>query len=169
MNIGGETMSQTRIEIIAIGNEKVYSVGAIVVSAKGDVYVINRIEDSGFHLSRHADGETHWKSTKPKLTQRIRKGQPITEFKGIEFLGTTGFGLDSLPELYKEYKMEEYDGVFCIDMRQFKDKAFNMAVSMLTEEGLSSIVSSSKLLKDRQICIFPECHPMIAITIGNAR
>jgi hypothetical protein len=162
-------LSQTRIEIIAIGNENVYSVGAVVVSEKGDVYVINRIKDSGFHLSRHADGETHWKSTEPKLYQKIRKGKPITEFKGIEFLGIHSFGLDSLPKLYKEYKMKDYDGVFCIDMRQFKDKHFNMAVSMLTEEGLSSIISSSKLLKDRQISIFPECNPMIAITIGNAR
>jgi hypothetical protein len=163
----GKPMSRNRIEIIAIGNEKVYSVGAIEVSAEGDVYVFNRIEDSGFHLSRHASGETHWISTKPKLFQRIRKGQPIAEFKGIEVLGTTGFGLDSLPELYKEYKIKEYDGIFFIDMRQYKDKAFNMAISILTEEGLSTIVSSSKLLKDRQICIFPECYPMIAITIGN--
>ena len=146
-----------------------YSVGAIVVSAEGDVYLIDRIKDNDFHLSRHASGKTHWKSTKRKIFQKIREGQPIKEFKGIEFLQLVGFGLDSLPELYKEYEMEKYDGVFCIDMRQFKDKAFNMAISMLTEEGLPSIVSASKLLKDRQICIFPECRPMIAITVGNAR
>lgn len=146
-----------------------YSVGAIVVSTKGDVYLIHRMKYSNFHLSRHAIGERHWKSNKTKLSEKMGKGKPIKEFKGIEFLQTSGFTLDSLPELYKEYKMKKYDGVFCIDRRQFTDAAFNMAVSILTEEGLSSIVSTSRLLKDRQICIFPECHPMIAITVGNAR
>ena len=145
-----------------------YSVGAIVVSAKGDVYVINRIADSGFHLSRHASGETHWKSTKPQLSQKIREGQPIKEFKGIEFLGLHGFGLDSLPKLFEEYEIKQYDGIFCIDMRQYKDKQFNMAVWILTEEGLPSLLTSSKL-ENRQICIFPECHPMIAIIVGTAK
>jgi hypothetical protein len=157
----------TTIEIIAIGKEKVYSVGSMVVSESGDVYFNHCVLDSDFHLSRHASGETHWKSEELRLSQYIRKGQPIKEFKGIEFLQTVGFGVDSLPEVYKEYQLKKNDGVFCIDMRQYKGVAFNMFLYMITEEGLPALVSETKLL-NRQISIFPDCHPMIAIVIGEA-
>lgn len=159
----------TRIEVIAIGNDKVYSVSAIVVSGKGDVYLISRKKDSDFHMSRHASGETHWKSTKLKIFEKIRKGKPIKNFDGIESLGLEGFGLDSLPELYKEYEIKQYDGLFCLDMRQYKDKAFNMQVAMLTENGLPSLLTMSSLLDKRQICIFPDCNPMIAVVVGSAK
>jgi hypothetical protein len=159
----------TRIEIIAIGNNMVYSVGAVVVSPRGDVYLIHRFKDSDFHMSRHASGERHWTSTKTKLFEKIGKGKPIEEFEGIESLGTSAFGVDSLPRLYKEYKMKKYDGIFCIDMRQFMGKPFNMLVSILTKEGLSSLVSNSERLENRQICLFPECTPMVAVTVGTAK
>jgi len=162
-------LCETRIEVIAIGKEKVFSVGVVVVSAEGDVYLIHKIKDNDLHLSRHASGETHWKSTKTKWSQIIRKGQPIKEFRGIEFLETAGFGIDSLPELYREYKMKKSDGVFCVDMRQYKEAAFNMTVALLTDEGLPSLVTMSKLLKNRQICVFPDCRPMVMITVGDAR
>ena len=167
--LGEYPLSQTRIEIIAIGNEKVYSVGAIVVSAKGDVYLSHKIKDSDFHLSRHASGETHWKSNKIKLCQHIRKGQPIKEFKGFEFLQLYAFILDALPELYKEYNMKVCDGVFCIDRRAFSKGAFNIQVGILTKEGLPSLLTSSERLSKRQVYIFPNCHPMIAITVGDAQ
>lgn len=162
-------MSETRIEIIALGNEKVYSVGAIVVKAKGDIYLIHRNKESDFHLSRHASGKTHWKSVKSKIFEKIGEGTPIKEFKGIESLGVSGFGIDSLPEIYTEYVVKRYDGVFCIDMRRYKDLAFNMQVYMLTEEGLPTLLTCSSLLENRQICIFPECNPMISIIVGSAK
>jgi hypothetical protein len=148
-----------------------YSVGSIVVKEAGDAYFNHYDDDSDFHLSRHASGETHWKSNEIKiLSQDIRIGKPINEFKGIEDLQLVGFGsLDSLQELYKEYKMEKNDGVFCFDLRQYKEGTFNMFVCMLTEEGLQSLLSRTKLLANRQISIFPECHPMIAIIVGGAR
>ena len=55
-----------------------------------------------------------------------------------------------------------------IDMRQYKDAAFNMSISMLTEEGLPSLLVGTKSLDNRQISIFPECNPMIAIAVGTA-
>jgi len=76
---------------------------------------------------------------------------------------------DSLPELYKECKMEKNDGVFCIDMRQYQNGTFNMFPYIFTEEGLLSLLSEKKLLVNRQISIFPECHPMIAIIVGTAK
>jgi hypothetical protein len=80
-----------------------------------------------------------------------------------------GFGLDSLPILYKEYMIREYDGIFCIDMRNYKDKAFNMQIYMLTKESLPSLLSMPSLLENRQICIFPECQPLISIIVGSAK
>ena len=146
-----------------------YYVGEIVVSEEGDVYLNYRIKDSGdFHLSRHASGITHWKSRRKILCQHIRKGQPIKEFKEFEDW-LQYFSLDALPELYKEYKMKVCDGIFCVDRRAYSKGAFNMRVGISTKESLSSLLKRSELLSKRQIYVFPDSHPMIAITIGDAQ
>lgn len=162
-------MSKTRIEIVAIGKEKIFSVGAVEVSEKGDVYVIHKIKDSNFHTSRHSSGELHWKSIKNKVSTKIRDGMPIEDFKGIEFLGTSGFGLESLPKLHKEYKMKKCNGIFAVDMRNYDKAAFNMSVAILTREGLPILFESWNKFKKRQIYLFTECHPMIAITVADVR
>jgi len=107
-------MTEIRIEIIAVGRDTIYSVGAIEVSDKGDVYFFHKA--SGSHISRHASGRVHTKLRDGGKLQ-IRDGPPIHEFRGYELIGTFAFGLDSLPELYKEYRMQECDGIFAIDMR----------------------------------------------------
>lgn len=158
-----------RIEIIAVGKEKIYSVGNLVVTKKKDVYQVIKFHGSDTHISRHASGETHFKSREGKFIQKIRKGVPIKDFKGIEFLGTTGFGLDSLPELFSEYKMKRCNGVFAFDMREYKNGAFNMSIAILTEDGLPKLYESYRKLEKRQIYLFTDCHPMIAIIICDAK
>jgi len=155
-----------RIEIVAIGKEKVYSVGAVEVSQKGDVYVIHKIKDIGFHASRHSSGEMHWKSKNSEVFTEIREGKSIGDFKGIEFLETQAFGLESLPQLFEEYKMKKCNGIFAIDMRDYNKAAFNLSIAILTEEGLLKLYESWKKLKKRQIYIFTDCHPMIAISVA---
>jgi len=158
-----------RIEIIAIAKEKIYSVGYVTISKDGDVYLIHKAAGSDIHTSRHASGKMHWKSPSNSFFQEIRKGVPIEDFKGIEFLGTWAFGLDSLPELFTKSKMKKCNGIFAIDMREYKDAAFNMSVTIFTEEGLISLFNSSKNLKKRQIYLFTDSHPMIAIMVADAK
>jgi hypothetical protein len=159
-------MNETRIEVIAIGKDAMYSAGSIVVSSDGDVYQITKIKGDDFHLSRHASGETHWKSEKRKIFQKLRTGKPIKEFKGIEHLGTTCFGLESLPRLFNEYRMANCNGVFAIDMREYADQPFNLSVSILTAESFPSLLATSELLGKRQMYVYPDCHPMLAMTAG---
>jgi hypothetical protein len=159
-------MSEAGIEVIAVGNDAMYSVGAIVVSPVGDVYQIFKMRNLDFHTSRHASGVTHWKSNKAQIFQNIRQGKPIKEFKGIEYLTTPSFSLESLPRLYDEYKMEKSNGVFAIDMREYAGQPFNLHVAILTEEGFPSLLANSKLLGKRQLYVYPDCHPMIAMTAG---
>ena len=121
------------------------------------------------HLSRHASGNTHWKAEQSNSFQKLRNGVPINDFKGIEFLGTLAFGLNSLPELYTEYKMKRRNGVFAIDMREYKDAAFNMSLAILTKEGLPQLYESWKSMKKRQIYLFTKCNPMIAISVCDAK
>ena len=158
-----------RIEIIAIGEDKIYSVGYVKISKNGDVYHIHKAGSSDMHTSRHASGSTHWKSKTENFHQEIRKGVPIKDFKGIEFLGSHTFGLNSLPEVYTEYKMKKCNGIFAIDMREYKDAAFNMSIAILTKEGLSTLYDSWEKLKKRQIYLFADSHPMIAIKVADAK
>jgi hypothetical protein len=162
-------VSEIRIEIIAIGKGRIYSVGAVVVSPKGDVYQISKTNGSDLHVSRHSSGETHWRSIKHQISEKIRDGKPIGEFRGIEFLSTYAFGLESLPRLYEEYKLKKCNGIFSIDMREYEHAAFNMTFAILTGEALPSLLTGTQLLKKRQIYIFPDCHPMVAIVVGEAR
>lgn len=157
----------TKIEIIAIGENKIYSVGYVTIARDGGVFQIHKTGGSDMHTSRHASGSLRW--TSETNSQEIRKGVPIKAFKGIEFLGTHGFGLNSLPELYSEYKMEKCNGIFAVDMREYKDAAFNMSVAILTKEGLPRLFDSWQKMKKRQIYLFTDSHPMIAITVADAK
>lgn len=160
-------MSGKRIEIVAIGKEKAYSVGAVVISQKGDVYVIHKIIGTDFKTSRHTSGQRHWKSIKNKIFTKLSNSKPINDFKGIEFLGTWGFGLESLPHLHKEYKMKKCNAIFVIDMRDYTKTAFNMFIAILTKEGLPMLNQLWEKHKKTHTFVFAESHPMVAITIAD--
>ena len=159
-------MNETRIEVVAMGSEAMYSVGALILSLDGDIYYATKLRGDDFHLSRHSSGATHWKSNKMKVFQKIRNGKPIEDFEGIEFLLTTGFGLESLPRLFDEYKMKKSNGVFAIDMREYMGQPFNLSLAILTPEAFPSLLTGTELLGKRQIYVYPDCHPMLAITAG---
>lgn len=158
-----------KIELIAIGKEKVYSVGLIQVSNQGDVYIIHKIAGTDLHTSRHKSGVTHWKSQDFKFHRNIRKGTPIQEFKGIEFIYSGLLTLDNLPDLFREYRREKCNGVFAFDIREYKNAAFNMAVAILTEEGFPTLLQNWKQLKKRQIYLYTNTQPMIAVIVADAK
>jgi hypothetical protein len=161
--------TKKRIEIIAVGEDRIYSVCAVEISPDGDVYVIDRDKHRDFHMSRHASGQRHWK-VEGKLVAKFDNGSPTESFRGFEFLMTIGFGFEALPRLYEEYKMEKCDGVFAIDMREYRNSPFNLGVSIFTEEGLPLLLKSSNdVMQRRQIYIFPDIHPMIALTVGETK
>ena len=133
----------TRIEIIAIGLNKIYSVGRLHITQKGNVYPAYKIkDDGGFHTSRHRDGSL-WMSGKDKV--QIRKLKNISDFSGLEFIETQGFGLNSLPQIYEEYKLKKSDGIFAIDMRNYEDGRFNLNIAIFTDEGLPKLLITSGL------------------------
>jgi len=156
-----------RIEVIVIGKDKkLFSVAAVSVSKKGDVYLAYKCKDiPSFHVSRHSSGKRHVKSK--LFYEKIPLGvmPPIAEFMGIESLGGQAFGIDSLLELYSEYQLKRCDGIFMIDMRSYKGKKFNLQTFILTKEGLNDLYNHT-LLKNRQIYLFVESIPMIAIVAG---
>lgn len=158
-----------RIEIVAIGEDKIYSAGYIQVSKKGEVSYFYKVCSSDMHISRHCSGQTHVKSRQIGYFQKIREEISIDNFNGIEFLGTIAFGLNSLPELFSEYKMKKHNGMFAIDLREYKNSAFNMSVAILTEEGLPILYGSWIKFKKRQIYLYADCHPMIALTIADVK
>lgn len=158
-------MSKTRIEIIAVGECAVYSIGAVEMTEKGEVYLIHK--GSGSHISRHASGVTHTRLPDGSK-YLIRNGPPIHDFRGIEFLATLAYGLESLPEIHREYRMQKCDGIFAVDMRAYRDSAFNMAIALVTDEGLDSLFEMWKAFGKGQLYMYTDIHPMIAIKIGDA-
>jgi len=91
-----------KIEIIAIGDNKIYSVGYIKIYKEGDIYHIHKIAGSDIHTSRHKDGTYHWKSRTNNLCNNLGKRRPIKDFQGLEFLGVNAFGINSLHRRIKD-------------------------------------------------------------------
>ncbi len=161
-------MKNTEIEILAVGNGKVFSVGKIQVTGKSDVYFIHKIKGLGFHASRHASGQINWKSEKINLNQIVGHDEKIANFKGVQYLGTFAFGLDSLPETFTEYKMKEYDGIFSVDMRKYQGKVFNLSVAIFTEEGIMDLYRNFQKYRSVQIYVYADCNPKVAIAVFDA-
>ena len=134
----------TIVELIAIGKENVYSIGKIQITSQGDIYLCSKIKAPGFdglHFSRHKDGTCHVRIKGKEIENRFEKRIPIDKFDGFEFLQTWGFGIESLPQLYKEYKLSptKYNSVVAINMRHFKDSALNIGISILSEKDRQPI------------------------------
>ncbi|MBI2576422.1 hypothetical protein HYV84_04350 [Candidatus Woesearchaeota archaeon] len=150
------------IEIIAIGLTKIYSVGKIGIKSDGSVYHAFKLKNlEGIHTSRHRDGTLHWKSKQLKIP--LRKGADIRDFSGLEFIGTQAFGLNSLPELYNEYKIKRMDGVFAIDMHNYKEGCFNLTIAIFTDEGVLQLFDSDKFAQKKKIYLYTDCYPRIAL------
>jgi hypothetical protein len=158
-----------RIELIAMLENKLYSIGEVCISKMEDVYFIPKTgSNDGFHISRHFDGKLHWKShTMGKMS--IRQAESIKDFKGIEFLGTTYLNLDVLSTRFNESKLKKCNGIFIFNANEYKDSMFNMTVAMLTEEGIQSLYTCVKNWKKGQIYIYTESNPIIGIIIYDAK
>lgn len=158
----------TRIEIIAIGNDKkIYGVGSIILNKNGDVYLVHKAMRTDFHTSRHSDGIIHWKSRKLNIKMPLGKSIPIKNFKGIEFLCCQAFNVGSLPQLFSEHKLKKSDGVFAIDLRKYTVGTFNLQICILTEEGLSSLFNI-KYMNKRQMYLYIDSTPIIGVIAGVA-
>lgn len=154
------------IEIIGVGRNAVYSIGKINLTKQGDVYLINKIGNIGLHLSRHKDGEIHLRTKDEQIYREEQKRIHIKDFDGIENLGSWAFGIDSLPELYTEYKPKKSNAVVAIDMRSFERLAFNLGIAILTEKGLPQFIKMWKDFKNRQVYISANSIPMVGIVFG---
>ncbi len=152
-----------KIEIIAIGNNKIYSVGYIKIYKRGDIYHIHKIVGSDIHTSIHEDGTCHWKFRTIDFYHKLGKRVTIKDFKGLEFLGVNAFGIKSLPQIFSEYKIKKCNGIFAIDMREYNDDTFNLALFIVTKEGLSALYDSYIDQKKRQLYLFTDNEPMIAL------
>jgi hypothetical protein len=155
----------TKIEIIAIGEDKLYSVGEIQVNKKGEVYLFEKNKLSEHHTSRHASGEVHAYTS--NFRDKIRKGEPLSYFKGFEPLGVVwSFSMQSLPLLYYEYNIKQNDAVFAVDMRQYT--FFNLTFVIFTDEGIGDLYKNFSKFEKSQIYLYTDCHPKIAICAFDA-
>jgi len=154
------------IEIIGIGRTAVYSIGKISITKKGDVYLINKIGSAGSHLSRHKDGRVHYRTKNEEIYKEPEKRIPIKDFEGVEYLGTWAFGIDSLPELYKEYNPRKSNAIVTINMKAFDGLAFNLGIALLSEKGLLPFLEMWKDFKNRQVYISASSNPMVGVVFG---
>ncbi|MFA5929278.1 MAG: hypothetical protein WC861_00170 [Candidatus Micrarchaeia archaeon] len=158
---------QIRIEIVALGENKAYSAGAVIITRNRDVYFTHNIRNGDSHLSRHKSGETHLISRSLNYKYSMGKRVPIENFTGIEFLGTQAFGLDSLPHLYSDYKLKKCQGIFAVDMREYSTGSFNLTVAILTEEGLPKLYETWQNETKRQIYLYANSNPMVGVVVAE--
>lgn len=160
-------ISKTRIEIIALDGKKFFSIGAVEVTSKGEFYVFLKTTPIITKISRHVSGVTHGENS-VQGRYSLGKGVPLSEFKGRESLVTMAFGLGSLEEIYTEYKLKKANGIFCIDMRSYVGSAFNLTVSLATEDGLPFALDTVVPVHKRQLYVYADSHPMVCLYAFDA-
>jgi len=154
------------IEIIAIGNGKIYSVGKINISKQGDIYIIKNIENIGLHFSRHKSGECHIRTKEKKLSSNFEKRETVDKFDGIEFLETWCFGIESFHGIYKEYKPKKCNNIVAINMSCFKKQPFNLGIWLLTEKGIPELMNMWKNFTNRQVYICTHSQLLVGFIWG---
>ena len=155
------------IEIIGIGRNAAYSIGKINITKQGDVYVIKKIGDTGLHLSRHKDGKCHVRTKDGECYKLPNKRVHINDLKGLEFIETWSFGIDSLPELYAEYEPKKCNAIVAVNMRHFEGLPFNLGIAILTESGIPQLMEMWKNFENRQVYICASSDPMVGIVFGS--
>jgi hypothetical protein len=155
-------MGKSRIEIIALNGASFYSVGTIEVTSKGEVYAILKTMPVVSKLSRHVSGQTRVEN-EVIGRQVIRRGPPLKEFLGLEYLHTMSFRRGSLEEVFRKYELKKGEGIFCVDMRAYRDSAFNIVFYILTEEGLIDFYKQFPLSSKKQMYVFYDSHPKIGL------
>ena len=154
------------IEIIGIGRNAAYSIGKINITKQGDVYVIPKVPDMGIHLSRHKDGNCHVRTKNDELYKLPEKRVHIDDLNGLEFIETWSFGIDSLPELYAEYKPKKTNAIVAINMRHFEGLPFSLGIVLLTESGITQLMEMWKNFENRQVYICASSDPMVGVVFG---
>lgn len=125
-------MPKTRIEVVALDGTTFYSICKIEVTSLGEVYAILKTNPPNVSkISRHISGETHVYS---KVYQKklIYQGLNLEEFTGIEHLNTFSINIETLDKIFAEYQLKKSDGIFCIDLRHYKNATLNLRVSILS-------------------------------------
>jgi len=157
------------IELIAVAEKFVYSIGKIQITQKGDIYLISKIKNMGFHFSRHKDGNCHIRIKGLESTEDFEKRIPINSFDGFEVLGIWAFGLDSLPRLYKEYKPKKCNAVIAVYIGHLISFTFNLCVAILTEKGIPLLMNQWKDFENRQVYICANSRPMFGLVLGAVK
>lgn len=83
--------------------------------------------------------------------------------RALEWLLKTPLALASLESSLREYKLKKSNGIFCIDMRAYRKAAFNMAIGILTEEGITDFYSSHEMNSKKQFYLYWDSHPKIGL------
>jgi hypothetical protein len=146
-------MSKSRIEIIALGVNTFYSIGTVEVTSGGEVYAIMKRRPVITKISRHVSGQTHVENE--VLGKKItRQGSHLDNFIGLEWLHTAALTLASLESSLNEYQLKKSNGIFCIDMRAYHKAAFNLAIGILTKEGINDFYNSHEMNSKKQFYLF---------------
>ena len=160
-------MSRKRIEIMAIGEKIIYSLGAVEVTEDGDFYLFIKYEGSPSKFSRHKSGTL---IVENEVIGRllIRKGEPIESFRGVEHIATVATGLGVLDTSFTEYEMKQCDGIFCIDMRMYERSAFNLLVYMLNKGSIRNFLETALQFSKQQYYLYPGSYPLIGMVAVDA-
>jgi hypothetical protein len=119
-----------KIEVLAVNDTGLFHVGR-VSRTSGGVYFVPKIRRSDYHLSRHVDGTTHWRSRSERRTLLRDTSSSLEQIK-FEQLCSMSLNSTALPAYFDEYKRQTADGLFLIDLRRFRSDRASLFVALLS-------------------------------------
>ncbi|MHA1972665.1 MAG: hypothetical protein ACTSW1_06725 [Candidatus Hodarchaeales archaeon] len=159
-------MKRHRIEIIGLDGEKFYSLGMVEVDSKQNVYALIKLQKGVMKTSRHASGEYHNElilNNGEKTKIGSHKRVPISDLKGIETIKSFGMPIFGLEEIFNEYQLKKAQGIFCIDLREYKEGSITLTFQIVKRDAFPDIINAPAITEKKQAYIYAESDPIISL------
>jgi len=154
-------MGNTRIDVIALKNESIYSIAEISVSHKKDVYVITKHKKIPSKISIHSNGKKYLENK--VVGKKLINPDTLINFSEITRVLTLDFSLDNLNRIYRRFSEKKTDCYFFINMNMYPTSAFFLSFYTLSFKGISKLVKQIHEPSTEQFFIYPFSDPMIGI------
>jgi len=162
-----------RIEIIGLDGMNFYSIGTVEVDSKQNIYIFYKEPGVIIKVTRHAGGKHHQDlidliRNKTKRRDFPRRS-PISELKGVEIVSHFALFSKNYQELFTEYKLRKTQGIFCIDLREYDNKAINLSVQIVKRDFFPDLLNTVVPTEKRQVYIYAESDPIVSMFVFSPK
>lgn len=154
-------MGQT-IEILAVTHEGIFRAGKVSRTERSVYYV--PVVGLDLHLSRHPDGETHWRSQELDFEHGSHRRAALSDLTFEQVFASTLEPL-KVPSLDNEYKRKRVDGLFAVDLRRLPVGTPNLCGWLVAPQHFQRYLASQYREELMQFYVNTQLEPWLVLGV----